>query len=240
MKRFFVGLLRTAGVITLIGGAAIFLFFLIVFLPKIHFLSSGLYTPYVFFFDLMIGLAFGSIGTLLLGIAQFLNELYKGNVVVMLSPDKKQDAATQETAKENVEKPIMSLSEISEPKTEPTLDLEVEPETTVVSVKTRDTSLHGIYQAIKPRASTDKVLLAMYWLQEADHQDGANLAAISKVLKEARIPLKDVKNAVDKLKSASPPQIKFSHPKGRKQGYRLTPAGKKSVQKLTSSALLPQ
>ncbi|HPO11972.1 MAG TPA: hypothetical protein PLI09_00890 [Candidatus Hydrogenedentes bacterium] len=240
MKRFFVGLLRVVGIITLIGGAAIFLFFLIVFLPKIHFLSSGLYTPYVFFFDLMIGLAFCSIGTLLLGIAQFLHELYKGNIVVMLSPDKKQEAAAKESVEESVEKPIMALPESSEPMVAPALDLEVEPVTTGASVEPHDTSLHGICQQLKPKASTDKVLLAMYWLQDVDRQDGANLAAISKTLKEARITVKDVKGAVDKLKNATPPQIKFSHPKGRKQGYRLTPAGKKNVQKLTSSILMPQ
>lgn len=234
MKRFFVGLLRAVGAVTLVGGAAVFLFLLIVFLPKIHFLSSGLYTPYVFFFDLMIGLAFGSVGTLLLGIAQILHELSKGNVVIMLSPDKKPEEASPETEAESAETTLIALPETPEPMVETSVEVEFPAESSAAT-------LHGLYQQIRPKASSDKVLLAMYWLQEVEHQDGINPAVLAKTLKDARITVKDVKGAMDKLKTATPPQVKFSHPKGRKQGYRLTPAGKKHANKLLdTSILLPQ
>ncbi len=234
MNRFFVVLLRVVGAITVIGGAAIFLFLLIAFLPKIHFLSSGLYTPYVFFFDLLIGLAFGSVGTLLLGIAQILHELSKGNVVIMLSSDKKPEETASETDAENAETTLIALPETPEPMVETSVELEIPPESS-------EATLHGLYQQIKPKSSSDKALLAMYWLQEVEHQDGANLAGITKTLKNARIAVKDMKGAVDKLKNATPPLVKFSHPKGRKQGYRLTPAGKKHAHKLLdTSVLIPQ
>lgn len=73
-KRCCINSLKVAGVITLVGGAVIFVFMLLA-LPKVHFLADGLLTLPWLVMAFLFGLLFFAFGVLHIAIAKLLDAL---------------------------------------------------------------------------------------------------------------------------------------------------------------------